>query len=354
MKNKCIWILIPGLFLATNLNAVELAEFAQAVADKIPQKVREGRISVLKFEPARAENFDQLRDDLWSKLVAYLNEKGYRIFDREGLESMRQERSLSKAAAPPLQAAAPVDYVISATIGRVDGQMVAVTTKITEVKTLQIVFFNETLVAAGNPLIHTTGFHKHDGFYFSSNLGLGYQSTDVAEFQGLSNLGLRGSSLMLGLKAGWSLNSSWVIGLGINTMAFGAFGAPAITSTPDIITEEPSQTKQISMIITGPHVTYYWSSNYFATASIATASILYRDSLKQVNTDNGYGLIAGFGREWWISKNWGIGLMVQMSYTRVELRNIDLALTTTQGTLTDRNFVLSTWALTLSVSATYN
>ncbi len=342
-----------------NIFAVELAEFGPTAGDKIPQEVLKGRIAVLKFAPARAESFDQLCVDLRSKLIIYLSQKGFRVLEREDIGSVLREKELvqngllqSKDQA--LQNAEQVDYVISGSVGRLDGQTIAVTIKVVEVRTLRMVSLNDTLVAAGNPLANTPGFHAHDGFYFASNLGFGYQGTTVSEFQGFSELGLKSSSLILGIKAGWSLNPSWVFALGIQTLFLGAFGAPAINSAPDIITETPNQTKQLSVTMTGPHVTYYWPSNYFATASIATAGILYKDPAKEINIDNGYGLTAGFGREWWISKNWGIGFLVQMSYSRVELKNIDLALTTTQGTVSDRNFVLSTWSLTVSVSATYN
>jgi len=338
---------------------IELVEFGNTIGEKIPRKVLLARIAVSKYDVPPAEQNTNLAKGLSAELITYLAKNGSKVVERDDIGKVLREIELAqkgilKNSHQTLQGSEQIDYIISGTVYRLDNHSLRVATKIIDIRTLAVVFAEDTVISTPTIKNNLEGFHTHDGFSYNFNFGFGYQTTAISDYDTFSRLSLNGPASLLGMKFGWSLDTAWTLSLSFNTLFFGALGTPKINAEPNIITAQPDQTNQLSVTFVGPAVTYYFPSNYFATATIAPASVLYKDPMKETQIDNGYGFSVGLGREWWVSHNWGIGFLIQIAHSRIELKNIDVALTTTRGTVMDNNFVISTWSIAFGVSATYN
>jgi hypothetical protein len=98
----------------------------------------------------------------------------------------------------------------------------------------------------------------------------------------------------------------------------------------------------------GAGAAYYFGPNVFAAASILNAQIDITDSngATLLVSDNGLGLELLFGKEWWASDNWGLGVSGQFIFASMKGKDVDLVLNQ-----------VPTWhatSLSLLFSATYN
>ena len=139
----------------------------------------------------------------------------------------------------------------------------------------------------------TTG-QKHTGFYARSTVGLGgfflSENANTSTF-GNVNFHTRGWGGDLSIQAGYSVAE--------NLQVYGVFGANRKIFDSDLTT---------TLIRYGAGATYYiMPDNVFLFCDISRA----RDEIK-INSLTGksdYGIIfnLGFGKEWWVSKDLGIG-----------------------------------------------
>jgi hypothetical protein len=62
--------------------------------------------------------------------------------------------------------------------------------------------------------------------------------------------------------------------------------------------------------------TFVGASYYFMPENIyLSMSFKYSGGgISKSSVDNGYGLQVSLGKEWWVSKNWGLGLALNISY----------------------------------------
>ena len=94
---------------------------------------------------------------------------------------------------------------------------------------------------------------------------------------------------------------------------------------------------------------YYFGPNIFAAATVLDSSIDVTDQNGNTLLDShdGLGLELLFGKEWWASDNWGLGVCGQLIVASMKGKDSDPVL----------NQVPSTWhatSLSLLFSATYN
>lgn len=344
---------------AGSASGMDFNEFGAEVGKKIPTSLQQHRIVIGAFQSPKTEKAKSIARDLNAQLTAYLSRNGHQIVEREDIGAILREaeftqKGLVKASHRDLFTGTQTDYLITGYVHKTSDEIYSVNVKIVDVRTWLVVFAEQVELTQKKKISSPDGVHTHDGFYYSFNAGFGYQTTAIAGYTGFDALGLNGSATMISSKMGWSLDNSWVVSLNVHTLLFGTFGTPRIYADPDIVTTRLDKSKELTITLVGPGITYYTPENYFATATIAPANVLYKDKTGATNIDSGFGLSLGFGREWWISSNWGIGFIVQATYSRVELEDIDVVISTSRGAYTDNNFVISTWSLSFAVTATYN
>jgi hypothetical protein len=98
----------------------------------------------------------------------------------------------------------------------------------------------------------------------------------------------------------------------------------------------------------GAGAAYYFGPNLFTAATILDAQIDVTDSsgATLLESDSGLGLELLFGKEWWASDNWGLGVSAQFIFASMKGKDVDLVLNQ-----------VPTWHVTsfsLLFSATYN
>lgn len=359
MKTNNFILICYAVLCAGSIYGVDFNEFGTEVGKKIPTALQQNRIVIATFQSPKTEKARRIARDLNAQLTAYLSRNGHQIVEREDIGALLREaeftqKGLVKATHRDFFTATQTDYLITGNLNQTSDEIYSVNVKIIDVRTWLIIFADQIELTQKKNKPEPDGFHTHDGFYYSINLGFAYQTTTIAGYTGFDSLGLSGSATAISSKMGWSLDNSWVVSCNIHTLLFGTFGTPRIYAEPDIVTTRLDKSKELTITLVGPGITYYTPENYFATATIAPASVLYQDKKGATNIDSGFGLSLGFGREWWISNNWGIGFMVQATYSRVELEDIDVVIATSLGPYTDNNFVISTWSLSFAITATYN
>jgi hypothetical protein len=174
----------------------------------------------------------------------------------------------------------------------------------------------------------TPGFHMHDGFYLSMSAGFSYGGVgakDCNAFPLIGDADFAGASFPFDFKIGVALPNSNLILHGdivIEQMS------PNVSSSNELLkTFLDALVNSIMMRMYGIGVTYYFMpSNIFVNATIGAAQFgvtVNKDN--SINSDKTYYLIdkTGFGfrfkggKEWWVSKNWGLGVSGFFGYCTV-------------------------------------
>jgi len=161
------------------------------------------------------------------------------------------------------------------------------------------------------------GFHTHDGFYLSMNIGPGFgkinwEATNFtfkkAEYGGT---GGQFEFRIGGVVAENLILSFDLLGRSILNPDMTADGHPATTAS-DL---------SVSDIIMGPGLTYYFMpSNIFVSGSVGLGSfsIKFENSGTTGNTKQGLGLQLKAGKEWWVSTDWALGISAGIAYVSAD------------------------------------
>jgi hypothetical protein len=162
-----------------------------------------------------------------------------------------------------------------------------------------------------------TGFHKHDGFYLRLQLGGGYnQASAVGE-----DLAIKGAAAALNIELGYAIVENFIL--------YGRLGGTSVTS-PDIelgdVTVEGTD-DDVSSDFTGVGLgaTYYFMPiNVYVSGAITASELtITEDGEDLARTDSGPALHLGVGKEWWVSRNWGIGVGAEVVFGRIRSEGND-------------------------------
>jgi hypothetical protein len=154
----------------------------------------------------------------------------------------------------------------------------------------------------------SSGVHKHDGFMLRLGVGAGYSSS-TAEEGGVeievSGAGIAPIFLDVGGSVGRNFN-----------LHFSAAGWTSID--PDLTLSSGGESMTVGsddlsarLLLLGLGGTYYFAGNSFLTIILGTTQFSLQDESDSDNTwetDWGFGGRALFGKEWWASDNWGLGI----------------------------------------------
>jgi hypothetical protein len=160
------------------------------------------------------------------------------------------------------------------------------------------------------------GYHQHKGFFLSMSVGPNFPSI-TAEVVGDYNLKFKGTGAQFDLKIGGAIKENLILhaSLTSNTMA-----GPKITS--DGSSQNTSNNLALGETIMGGGITYYvMPANISLSGSlgIGNFTLIDNDNDSSVSTDRGFSMQLKVGKEWWISKRWGLG--VALTYGKTKLTN---------------------------------
>lgn len=161
------------------------------------------------------------------------------------------------------------------------------------------------------PPEHTPGVEAHDGFMLRLALGLGYGS--VTQSAGAATFKLTGASGSFSVDVGGAVTENAVIHARIAD--FFEFSPHVTVNGKDA---GDAQNVSIGGVFVGPAFTYYFMPvNLYLTGAVGMSWIRAANSDENTSytSDIGIGVNADFGKEWWVSDNWGLGVAGRFWYT---------------------------------------
>lgn len=161
-----------------------------------------------------------------------------------------------------------------------------------------------------------TGYHTHDGFYLRLLLGLG--SLSFSESPIYSNrtgtLGATGTAGFFSLHLGGALAEGFIIHASMN-----GYAANDPQYEIDGVKQTTTTSSTLGVSSYGLGFTFYIDSinAYFSTdAGVAIARIAVGSI--SATSKSGFGLNLQIGKEWWVSKDWGVGAALFYHYSSMD------------------------------------
>ena len=159
------------------------------------------------------------------------------------------------------------------------------------------------------------GFHKHDGFYLSLAGGpsAGTISMEGSQNGNSATGSYKGSGGALDIQIGGAIKENLILHANLTSLAI---TGPTVTLN-GVSAKFPNESS-IGQAMFGVGLTYYiMPANIFFTANIGSGNFTVTDNGKSTSTDHGGAFQIKIGKEWWVSKNWGLGVSAILNTIRV-------------------------------------
>jgi hypothetical protein len=155
------------------------------------------------------------------------------------------------------------------------------------------------------------GFHEHDGFYLRLQVGGGYNRASVVG----EDLAVKGGAAGINAEVGAALTRNFIL----YGKLFGTSVPSPDIEVGDLTIEGRDEDVSQNYGALGVGFTYYlMPANVYLSGALSFAQLtINEDGEKIAETDVGGGLHLGIGKEWWVSKNWGLGLGAELALGRV-------------------------------------
>lgn len=172
------------------------------------------------------------------------------------------------------------------------------------------------------------GYHKHDGVYLRVTLGVGYLHTSVR----LMPAPDLGSSLTL---SGYGPAMNLALGAAVarNLILLCQFSmTSAISPKMDRVgeVERLENNRELKFFSIGPGVAYYFDSLGLYLSGAVTLAWMEQNNGSSAKvqdpdqiTDKGLGTDLMVGKEWWVSRNWGLGAASMLQLASMKSRKVD-------------------------------
>lgn len=157
------------------------------------------------------------------------------------------------------------------------------------------------------------GYQEHDGFYLS--MALGVVGGDIDYTYAGQKITFSGLGSDIDIKIGGAISSDIIL--------FGMLTSKAV-SGPDISNGVQTVTAPDNIGIgegmLGGGIVHYTENNLFFSGAIGAGNFTLMDTNKsgsRSTTNRGVSFQLKFGKEWWVSDNWALGLNLNYSKTMV-------------------------------------
>ena len=161
------------------------------------------------------------------------------------------------------------------------------------------------------------GFHQHKGLYLSMSVGPLFGS--VTDDLGTYTMDMSGTGAQFDFKIGGAIKENLILHA---TLISNSLLGPTIKISGNSSTKA-SDNIAVGEAMLGGGLTYYiMPSNIFlsGTLGLGNFSIIdTNDNNNNVSTQRGFSMQLKIGKEWWISKKWGLG--ISLTYGKTNLTN---------------------------------
>lgn len=159
--------------------------------------------------------------------------------------------------------------------------------------------------------------HQHAGFYLSMSTGPLFGS--VTDNLGSYTMDMSGTGAQFDFKIGGAIRENLILHA---TIISNVLIGPTITIS-GISGTKASDNITVGEAMFGGGLTYFiMPSNIFLSGSIGLGNFSITDSndnSNNVSTQRGFSMQLKGGKEWWISKKWGMG--ISLTYGKTNLTN---------------------------------
>jgi hypothetical protein len=178
-------------------------------------------------------------------------------------------------------------------------------------------------------------YQRHFGFFFRPEFGFGYVSSSASA--GGIDYATKGGGASLALAIGGAVSENFIIGAQ-------AWDIVAISPTVELggMSASTSSDTSSGVVGYGLLLNWYLPGNTYLALTPSLTRLTLSDNGKDFVSEWGFGLRAVFGKEWWVSNHWGLGLAGGLGFSS----NKDSA---EAGAPTWKTFGFS-----VNLSATYN
>ena len=160
------------------------------------------------------------------------------------------------------------------------------------------------------------GYHRHKGFFLSMSAGPNFAGiTDVSS--GNFDYKFTGTGGQFDLKIGGAIKENLILHA---TLTSNSLPGPIITSYGS--TGKANNNLTIGEAMIGGGITYYiMPVNIFLSGSLGIGDFTLVDTKGDINgtTERGVSMQLKVGKEWWVSRKWGLG--VALTYGKTTLTN---------------------------------
>lgn len=163
------------------------------------------------------------------------------------------------------------------------------------------------------------GYHQHDGFYLSLSMGpvfgeINYEGT--SGFQNPMIYKMSGTGLEMDIKIGGAIYNDIILH---GTLISKALTGPTITDKDNNKGKAPDNVSVGEAMFGGGITYYYMPVNIFLSGSVGIGNFSLIDGQNNINasTQRGLAFQLKAGKEWWVSKNWGLGIAATYEKTNL-------------------------------------
>lgn len=154
----------------------------------------------------------------------------------------------------------------------------------------------------------SSGYHRHDGFFLRFMLG---PSAVAAVADDAAETSVSGAGGALGIALGYAIAPNVILyGEIFDNIAL----SPTIEN--EVMETELSDETAFGLVGIGPGIAVYLPHNFYLSSTVAFARLVIDPDTEEdddeATSDLGVAVTAAVGKEWWVSKNWGLGLALQL------------------------------------------
>lgn len=149
--------------------------------------------------------------------------------------------------------------------------------------------------------------HRHLGFFFRADLGVGYLRSSAS--LGGTSESIASVSIPVGFAVGGAVAENWILAAEV----WGGSGpSPRISLGGSSVSPSNSDFYLAGFGLALVH--YFMPANVYLSLTPAISRLEFTFQDTSARTDYGFGAKLALGKEWWVGDHWGLGLAAEFLF----------------------------------------